>query len=122
MNRQRGLTLLEVLIALAIVAVALIAALRAMGSTALAASAVQERTLADWVAHDRLALHRANASFPAPGRAEGRVRQGTLEFVWQERIMTTPNALFRRIEVQVSNHDGSRVLATASGFATRPLK
>lgn len=122
MNASRGFTLLETLVALTIVAVALISSLRAIGSTALAASSLRERTLADWVAHDRLALYRSNDTFPPPGRSEGRTRQGPLEFVWRERISTTPNALFRRIDVYVHAADSEQLLAHVTGFASRPLQ
>lgn len=121
MRRNRGFTLLETLVALAILAIALVAALRSVGSTALAAAGLRERALADWVAQDRLAEYRASGAFPAPGRNEGRARQGHSDFVWRETISGTPNALFRRIEVQVFDGSGEQ-LSSATGFVSRPLR
>ncbi len=122
MRAHRGFTLLETLVALAIVAAALVAALRAMGATALSVGDLRTRMVADWVAHDRIARHRAGGQFPAVGRAEGRVRQGRQDFVWQESVGGTPNPLFRRIEVVVMPAGSDQVLARATGFVSRPLR
>jgi general secretion pathway protein I len=115
----RGFTLLETLVALAIVAIALVSALRAMGSTALASADLRDRTLADWVAHDRLAAYRASADFPTPGVHQGRTQQGALEFQWRERIATASNRSFRRIDVDVMAAESGHVLARATGYITR---
>lgn len=118
-HSARGFTLLETLVALAIVAIALISALRAMGASTLAASELRARVLADWVAHNRLATYRAGTEFPATGRFEGRVTQGHFAFRWRERVGPTPNALFRRIDVDVLDGEGQHVLAHATGYVTR---
>lgn len=70
-GRARGFTLLESLVALAIVAIALVSALRAMGATAQSTAALREHTLASWVAQNRLAMHRATAAWPAIGEYRG---------------------------------------------------
>ena len=55
MKRVRAFTLIEVLVALAIVAVALAAGMRALAQSADGASSLKARTLALWVAQNRLA-------------------------------------------------------------------
>lgn len=115
----RGFTLLEMLVALAIVAIALVSALRAIGNTALASAELRDRTLADWVANDRLAAYRASTDFPAPGLRQGRTRQGPAEFQWRERIGTASNHSFRRIDVDVMDLESGHVLAHATGYITK---
>jgi general secretion pathway protein I len=117
-----GFTLLETLVALAIVAIALISALRAMGATAQSSAALREHTLASWVAQNRLALHRAGAAWPAVGEYSGEAEQARVRFRWQETVSGTPNVLFRRIDVRVLDARGEHTLATLSGFAVRPLR
>ena len=63
---RQGFTLVEVLVALAIVSIALMAALRAAGQGTAAAGELRLRLLAGWVAENRLAEHRARA-FPSRG-------------------------------------------------------
>lgn len=118
----RGFTLLETLVALAILAIALSAAFRAVGATTLSVADLRDRSLADWVAQNRLAEIRAAASFPSLGRNEGRETQARQAFLWREEVKSTPNPLFRRVDVTVMDASGTRTLASLSGFAVRPLR
>ncbi|HCJ50416.1 MAG: type II secretion system protein GspI [Gallionellales bacterium CG_4_10_14_3_um_filter_54_96] len=98
---QRGFTLLESLVALAILAIALAAVLRATSASTNNADALRERLLADWVAQNRLALHAARGDWLPVGTQHGEETQAGLKFVWDEKISTTPNPAFRRIDVNV---------------------
>lgn len=119
MNDVRGFTLLETLVALAIVAVALTASLNALGRSAQSAATLREHVLADWVAQNRLAELRATARWPAVGRSEGRTEQAGETFIWRELVSNTPNAWFRRVDVEVFDAAGQRRLTSLTGFATR---
>lgn len=122
MTRTRGFTLLEVLVALAILAIALSAGFRAVGLATSNANALREHLLADWVAQNLLAEHRARNQFLEPGVSEGTAKQGPLEFRWKETVKTTPNQLIRRIEVQVFDpEDSTHVLSSLEGYMAKPL-
>ncbi len=120
--RSRGFTLLECLIALAILAVALTAALRAAGTTAQSSYALRDHSLASWVAQNQLALLRAEQTWPALGRSDGEAVQAGRKFAWQQTVAPTPNPLFRRVEIQVLSADDATPLASMSGFVARPLR
>ncbi|MBI4756226.1 MAG: type II secretion system minor pseudopilin GspI [Betaproteobacteria bacterium] len=116
----RGFTLVEVLVALSILAVALLAASRASGLTVTASADHRDRLLANWVADNRLNDHQARDSWAAPGEYGGSERQAGLEFQWREQVSATPNPRFRRVEVTVRRAAaGERVLATRVGFLVR---
>jgi general secretion pathway protein I len=117
----RGFTLVEVLIALAIVSIALLAALRAAGQGTANVGELRGRLLAGWIAQNRLETHQALADWPATGVLRGIERAGGTEFAWREDIVETPNTAFRRVEVFVFAPPGeSRTLAHLTGFVVHP--
>lgn len=116
-----GFTLLECLVALAIVAVALGAALRASGASAQAAASVQDHTLATWVAQNQLNELRLAAVLPPIGETQGEAEQAGRRFVWKAVVLRTPNPLFRRVELTVSDAR-AQSLVTLTGFVVRPLQ
>ena len=118
---KAGFTLVEVLVALAIVSIALIAALRAAGQATSASGELRSRLLAGWVAENRLAEHRARGDWLALGISRGTQGQGGVEFAWREEVIATPNAAFRRVDVFVSvPAEESRALARLTGFVVQP--
>jgi general secretion pathway protein I len=119
-GRAAGFTLVEVLVALAILAVALAAAVRAASIAADGTSALRERLAATWVAQNRLAELGVQPRWPDLGIREGIAEQAGMQFRWRETVSGTPNERFRRVEVQVlqSRAPGNAV-ATLVGFATR---
>jgi general secretion pathway protein I len=100
-TRIRGFTLLETLVALAVIGIAMAAAMR---STRFAVDTVLElevRTAAGWVAQNLVAELRATRAFPNMGASSGRAAQGRQEFLWRQEVGGTPNYSFRRVEIKV---------------------
>jgi general secretion pathway protein I len=115
-----GFTLLETLVALAILAIALAAVMRATGAGTNHAEAMRMRVLADWVAQNRLAQHAAGGDFLPPGVQNGEETQAGIRFLWKEEISVTPNPSFRRIEVSVYTPDEpAYALRRLIGFMTQ---
>jgi general secretion pathway protein I len=118
---MRGFTLLEILVALAVVAIALLAVQRAMLSAADQAEALRARLVATWVAQDRLAELRLSRTLPPLGTAEGRVEQGGRAWAWRSEIGTTPNPAVRRVEIEVMREDKpGHALAQVVGYLVAP--
>jgi len=117
MMRARGFTLLEILIALAILGIALSAATRAMGVSTDTAIALRQRTVAGWVAQNHMAELVAAHEYPAIGSRSGTATQGTRSFAWNENVRATDNPYFRRVEIQVfAGDDPDRVAYRLVGY------
>jgi general secretion pathway protein I len=118
-----GFTLIEVLIALTIAAVALIAALRATATLTQGAQDLRMRSYALWSAENRLATIRMSSEWPEVGRRRFDCPQGGVALRCEEEVFATPNIFFRRVEVSVRSADApveadAPRLARLVGFAT----
>ena len=118
---QTGFTLVEVLVALAIIAIALLASLRAAGQGTSTTGELRSRMLAGWVAENRLAEYRAREAWLPLGIRRGTELQGGIEFSWREEITTTPNPAFRRVDIFIhATANDTRALAHLAGFIVLP--
>jgi len=118
---HKGFTLVEVLVALAIISIALMSALRAAGQGTNNVGELRSRLLAGWVAENLLAEHRARADWLPLGVQRGSAREGGLDFSWREEVIATPNAAFRRVDVRVyAAAEESHSLAHLAGFIVNP--
>ena len=117
---RRGFTLVEVLVALAIVAVALSALGRSLLTALDAERELKARTCAQWIADNRIAFHSAAYSWMVPGEQSGSADQAGYAFVWREQVSATPNIAFQRIEITVALAERpERVLGRRIGFLFR---
>ncbi len=120
-GKRAGFTLVEVLVALAIVSIALLAALRAAGQGTSNVGELRSRLLAGWVAENLLAEHRAYGELLPLGIRRGTTHQAGFEFAWREEVIATPNPAFRRVDVFVfAVPEPSRSLARLTGFVVQP--
>lgn len=120
-RRVRGFTLLEVLIALAVASLGLMAVYRSSIQAAANASALREQTLAHWVAMNQVTEMRVSADWPDLGSDSGEVEFADTEWRWEANVSETEVEALRRVDVTVSYAtEPERVLATLAGFVGRP--
>jgi general secretion pathway protein I len=101
LRRNRGFTLLEVLVALVIVGTALGASLRAVGSLTSNSAGLRSGMMATWSAENRLVQIRLDRRFPDVGKRSFPCPQGDLNLMCQEEVLVSPNPQLRRVEVSV---------------------
>jgi general secretion pathway protein I len=118
--RRTGFTLLEVLVALAVIAVALTAVMQNFGQGVDIVVALRERTTALWIAQNRLANHYVAHDWPAADTSEGTTDMAGREWRWREQVTTTPDADVRRVEIEVRVAPGREAAARLVGFLPKP--
>lgn len=117
---QRGFTLLEVLVALAILAITMAAVARTASSSIHHVEALRTRVIADWVAQNRLAQHQARGDWPTPGIQTGEEMQAGLAYPWREEVIATPNPTMSRIVVNVyAPDDKTHTLSELTGYLVK---
>jgi len=109
LSASRGFTMIEVLVALAIIAVALAASLRAVGMLANDEADLHRRLLAGWSADNALTDLHLSHTWPDIGTQTFDCSQGNLPLTCTQRVSATPNPVFRRVEVSVTTpgHTGN---------------
>ena len=118
--KRNGFTLIEILIALVILAVALSAAGRATSSAINSARVLKERMLAGWVAQNRLNQEVIAQSFPSVGVQTGEASQAGQAFNWEQTTSGTYNPEVRKVEIKVfAAQDKSYALARLTGFLAK---
>lgn len=119
---QKGFTLLEVLVALAVVATSMAALIKVAGENVSNAAYLRDRTVAQWVAADKATELQVTGAWPAVGRSNGTVMQAGREWRWEVDVSDTPEASVRRLEISVrlaENRDAAP-LALFTSFLGRP--
>ncbi|POZ62495.1 type II secretion system minor pseudopilin GspI [Chromobacterium alticapitis] len=117
MKRQQGFTLFEVLVALAIIAVALGALLRATGLAADNAEGMELRMQANWEAQNQIAAMQALRQFPELGTQAGESKEDGQAWRWEREVGGTPNPNFRKVVVRIlAPGVGHYVLAEVTGY------
>jgi general secretion pathway protein I len=98
---KRGFTLIEVLVALAIVAVSVMAGIRAAGSMTRNADRQWQVLLAQVCADNALYRLRLGTTLPNVGESRVTCPQAELSLDVELTVQTTPNPSFRRVDAQV---------------------
>ena len=118
--RPCGFTLIEILVAVAILAVALAATTRAASVATDGALQTRQRLLATWAAQNRVAELRARRIYPAVSTTRLTTEQAGLALAIEETVSETPNPGLRRIDLAVSEvRDPGRVIAQVTAYVSR---
>lgn len=113
-----GFTLVEVLVALAIVAVALAAGMRAAGALTDNSQRLAEVIAAQWCADNALVNLRLGRQMPDVGDADFSCEQMGVTYRGSLATRPTPNPNFRRVEATVRN-EGDRILVSVTTIVGR---
>jgi general secretion pathway protein I len=105
MTRGRGFTLIEVLVALAIVAVGMAAVMRTLTSSADTVFYLRDKTFAQWVALNQIANLRLSGQVPAVGNSDGDIDYAGRKWHWRQEVVASEVPGVERIDVKVRPSD-----------------
>ena len=96
-----GFTLIEMLVALAIVAIALAAISSSYISSIDTTTRLKERTIARWIAENQLVETKLQTPWPPLGTRQGSIRFAGGDWGWQKIIRPSMDRDFRQVEIQI---------------------
>ncbi len=97
----RGFTLVEVVVALAIVAVGMLAVFKTIGDTVNNVSYLRDRSFAAWIADNRITEIRLSGQMPSVDETKGELEYAGRQWHWVTQVAQTPVEGLRRIDVRV---------------------
>lgn len=115
----RGFTLVEVLVALAIVAITLAAGIKAAASLGQGAERLGNVLAAQWCAENQLTELRLQSQFPPVGDSAFACQQAGQDYAGALTVRPTPNPNFRRVDARIADANG-QPLVTLSTILRRP--
>lgn len=124
MNRVRGFTLLEVLVALAIFALVAASMLTASSQALKTAARLEDKTFSLWLADNRLQALQLSSDPVSEGREQGEETYAGRRWLWQSEVKATSEPGMRRVTLWVAlRPEGGlrgriedQALTTLSGF------
>lgn len=103
MTRARGFTLIEVLVALVIVAVGMAALLGTLTSAADSSIYLRDKTFAEWIALNRISELRLAAKRPSKGKTSGEIDYAGRKWRYEQEVVETDVPGVLRIDVRVAD-------------------
>lgn len=120
-GRQQGFTLIEVMVALVIVALSLGAVAASLSQMADAGFSMQQRTYASWIAQNKIAEMRLANVVPEVKETEGEVMFAGAEWRWTATVSETGVENLFRVEVAVALAANDENIRQVTGFIGEPV-
>jgi len=122
LRTEPGFTLIEVLVALAVIAIGLVAVLAVAARSGRVDSELQQQTFAAWVASNQLERMRLSPQWPDIGESDGKVTLADEDWEWKATVAKTQDPDLRRVTISVATADAPDDSVTQLlGFLGRPL-
>jgi general secretion pathway protein I len=120
-NNQHGFTLLEVMVAVAILAFALSAMVKMTGESSNTLSYLEKKTYGQWVALNQVNEMEAQASWPSSGRSQGDAKMAGLDWSWEIEVKDTDAEDLRRLDIAVKqDKDDDQAIYQLTAFIHKP--
>jgi len=117
-QKQRGFTLLEVMLAMAVFAVAGVALIGAAGNNARNLSQLEQQMFSQWIASNQLVNASLDSTWPPKNNRSGTEEMAGREWHWRMKVLKTPDKNMKAIEVEVRLDDGQEQSKPISSLMT----
>ncbi len=98
---EKGISLIEVVIALAVLAIALSALINSTSSATANTIGLRDKTMAHWVAMNKMAEIRLSGEWPDIGIKKGKSQLAEREWEVETTINGTPEQSIRRVDIRI---------------------
>ena len=105
MTKIKGFTLIEVMLAMAIFAIAGVAMLGATSNNFTNLTHLEKKMMADWVASNQLVAVRLDDKWPPQNNKRGKVEMAGKEWFWLQKVINTTDKDMRAIVMEVRLDD-----------------
>lgn len=123
-HRNKGFTLIEVLVALAVMAITGVAILKVTQEHIMTLTSVQELSIASWVANNQMTetTLKAQIKWPLKNNDKGKVDMAGKTWFWQQTVSKTPDeSLFQLTIIVATDEEMSDRVTDISTFISKPL-
>ena len=119
---QKGFTLLETLVAMAVLTIAMVAVIQTAGSSVTAQNHLQEKVFAEWVVLNQLTRMQVASELPKVGKYEGTEKMAGRQWRWLAEVEATSNPYLLKATVHAGLVDQQQYLMTVTGYIDLPLE
>ena len=121
-NKQLGMTLLEVMLALVILATAGLAVMRSASSVLTNQGYLQNKTIALWVASNRLVELKLEKKWPATSWKNEKQKMAGVEWFVRYKTVATGDDKFKALDIEVSDSKNGGALAYIRTYISKPKR
>ncbi len=119
-SSDRGFTLLEILVALLILAIALSALMRVVIQSTDTSISLRSHLEAQWIAVNRITELQLRKEWPSADTTSGTTEFNGRKWYWHQQVSATAIADFRRLQIEVRAQRHREILGQVIGFLRKP--
>jgi len=119
-KHQIGMTLLEVMLALVILASAGIAVMQAASQALNNQSYLQQQTFAMWIASNRIAELKLQEKWPSSSWTSDEIEFAGAKWYWRYQAVATADSDFTALDVEVSDEKDGRAIGYIRTYIGKP--